>query len=156
MAKITKIPTLEDFQNYDGLHCHILWRKVGDHWICPICDRTKYQIMRWTMRFPTKPNRFEDWVAVLHRHHDHSESVRGVGNGRFPATIVCDQCNSADGLAKRKLGLPENFSFSPDEIRYFVTATPHGKHKVSFEIARRIYEELTSVPWARPKPYDNK
>lgn len=61
---------------------------------------------------------------------------------RFPRTVVCDQCNAADGRAKRKLGLPSDFSFSPLEIRAFVTATPHAPHVVDYEIARRIYESL--------------
>jgi hypothetical protein len=79
------------------------------------------------------------WVAALHKHHDHSSGYFGQTPSRFPQTIVCDQCNVADGVAKRRLGLPKNFSFSPKEIRFFVTATPHGKHQISYEKARLIY-----------------
>ncbi|MCI5113700.1 MAG: hypothetical protein D3913_10405 [Candidatus Electrothrix sp. LOE1_4_5] len=57
-------------------------------------------------------------------------------------TTICDQCNASDGAAKRKLKLPKNFSFSPQEIGCFVKATPHGKHKIDYEIAKAIYESI--------------
>jgi len=65
-----------------------------------------------------------------------------VNRGRFPETVICDQCNSADGAAKRKLRLPKDFSFAPYEIAMFVTAIPHGKHKINFDAARAIYEAI--------------
>ncbi|WP_345986463.1 hypothetical protein WCX49_04890 [Sulfurimonas sp. HSL-1656] len=137
-----KVPTQEDFENYDGLHCHRLWAMVGDYWICPSCKRNKYQIMRWAKRFPNSPNAFYDWVAILHKHHDHSQGYLSLNNGRFPQTVICDQCNSADGAAKRKLSLPKDFSFSPEEIGRFVKATPHGKHEIDYEIAKAIYDAV--------------
>ena len=137
-----KIPTIEDYKNYNGLHCHKLWAEVGESWICPSCNRNKFQILRWTTRFPGKPNAFKAWVAVLHRHHDHSQGYFSTNNSRFTETVICDQCNSADGQAKRKLGLPKNFSFSPSEIALFINATPHGKHKLNFEVARYIYNGI--------------
>jgi len=137
-----KIPTYENYTNYDGLHCHKLWAEVGEHWFCPSCKRNKFQILRWTTRFPNKPNAFKDWVAVLHRHHDHSQGSMSVNNGRFPETVVCDQCNTSDGVVKRKLKLPSNFSFSPQEIGCFVTAIAHGKHEIDYNMAKVIYDSL--------------
>lgn len=61
---------------------------------------------------------------------------------RFSMTTICDQCNAADGAAKRKLKLPNNFSFPPREIGFFVKATPHGKHEINYEIAKAIYEAV--------------
>lgn len=145
--KITKVPTADDFAAFKGAHCHQLWAEVGPDWICPSCRRSKYQILRWTMRFPRLPNRFEDWMAALHTHHDHARSFDGIGIARFQPTVLCDQCNAADGAAKRRLKLPENFSFSPDEIGKFVSTEPHGKHRIAFEIAERIYLSLSK---ARP------
>ncbi len=141
-GKIVKVPSLEDFAAYKGAHCHQLWARVGPDWICPSCRRSKFEILRWTMRFPRTANRFEDWMAGLHEHHDHARSWTGVGTARFLPIILCDQCNAADGAAKRRLKLPENFSFSPSEIGRFVTATPHGKHAIDYDIAARIYSAL--------------
>jgi hypothetical protein len=81
-------------------------------------------------------------MAGLHEHHDHACSRYETGVARFPPTILCDQCNSADGAAKRRLSLPESFSFSPAQIAEFVTATPHGKHKINFDLAKHLYDSL--------------
>ena len=137
-----KIPTEKDFENYNGLHCHRLWVIVGDSWVCPSCKRNKYQIMRWAKRFPKSSNAFYDWVAILHRHHDHSQGYLSKNNGRFFETIICDQCNSSDGAVKKKLSLPKEFSFSPEEISCFIMATPHGKHNIDYELAKAIYDAI--------------
>jgi hypothetical protein len=81
-------------------------------------------------------------MAGLHTHHDHSQGYVDIGRGRFAEIVICDQCNAADGQAKWRLGLPQDFSFTPSEIRQFVTAEPHGKHKIDYERARSIYESL--------------
>ena len=141
-GKAVKVPSLKDFAAYKGAHCHQLWARVGPDWTCPSCRRSKFEILRWTMRFPRTANRFEDWMAGLHEHHDHARSWTGVGTARFLSTIICDQCNAADGAAKRRLRLPENFSFSPSEIGRFVVATPHGKHAIDYDIAASIYSAL--------------
>lgn len=94
------------------------------------------------MRFPRTADRFEDWMAGLHEHHDHASSWDAIGVARFPPTVLCDQCNAADGAAKRRLKLPDNFSFSPAEIARFVTATPHGKHAIDLDVANRIYMSI--------------
>lgn len=83
-----------------------------------------------------------DWVAALHNHHDHSADYMDIGTYRFPATLICGQCNSADGTVKRKLKLPKDFSFPPQEMREFIKATPHGKHEIDYERARSIFTIL--------------
>lgn len=151
LASAKRKPTLEDYRVYDGAHCPNLWKRLGDEWQCPACGRSKFEIMRWTKRQRfvrsgdgriVKDGYFYGWMAGLHSHHDHAvplttEYPRPVG--RFTETVICDQCNSADGHAKRRLGLPENFSFSPAEIRQFITTEPHGRHKIDLELARQIY-----------------
>lgn len=138
----TRVPTLEDFVRYSGAHTRVLWREVGEQWVCPGCRRNKFAILRWTMRFPGTPAQFMDWMAPLHKHHDHSGPLGGALMPRFSTTIVCDQCNAADGRAKRKLGLPRNFSFSPTEIQAFITTAPHAPHQVDYDTARRIFETV--------------
>lgn len=143
-ARSIRVPTYEDYYHHDGLHYRHLWQEIGDTWTCPGCGRTKYQIMRWAKRFPKSPNSFMGWVAPLHRHHDHSVGYFERGQPRFPQTTICDQCNASDGAVKRKLKLPSNFSFSPQEIALFVLATPHGKHVINFDVALSIYNGLAS------------
>ena len=108
-----EVPSSGDFFAYKGAHSPRLWAEVGPHWTCPACKRDKFQILRWTTRNPRSPNAYQDWLAVLHKHHDHSVDRMFSKLGRFPPTIICDQCNMADGRAKKKLKLPAEFSFSP-------------------------------------------
>lgn len=140
--RLTRVPTKEEFAAYNGEHCHILWKGLPAGWRCPGCNRTSLEIMRWTKRQRHGQPAFMGWMAGLHQHHDHAAIPEYSSNGRFKTTTICDQCNSVDGSAKRKLGLPENFSFSPIEIGQFIISTPHGKHKIDFEKARAIYIQL--------------
>src|SRR5688572_20777465 len=140
---VKKIPTDDEYHSYDGAHCFHLWDALDDTWRCPGCGRSRREVLRWTKR-QAKPWKgihqpYWGWLAGLHVHHDHS-SPYGFGGGRFPDTVLCDQCNAADGQAKKGLKLPANFSFSPSEIREFVTATPHDRHRVDLEKAKVVYE----------------
>jgi len=142
MTKKIRVPTYEEYASHDGLHYHQLWAEVGPHWVCPGCGRSRFQIMRWTKRFPNSPGAFWGWVAGLQRHHCHSMEFRGNDSPRFSRTIVCDQCNATDGAVKRKFQLPKKFSFAPEEIRGFVMAIPHGKHTIDYEKALEVYRRV--------------
>jgi hypothetical protein len=142
---IKRIPSFEDFQNFNGAHCHSLWESLDEQWKCPGCDRTKFQVLRWTKRYVKAGKKvppYDDWMAVINTHHDHSQGYCDFKRGRFAETVICGQCNSADGRAKKMLNLPENFSFSPSEIRQFISSEPHGKHKINIEVARQIYDKI--------------
>jgi len=83
----------------------------------------------------------DGWLSVVNRHHDHVED-HFPGTARFPRTEICDLCNNADAAAKRALGIPRWFSFSPEEIGRFVAATPHGLHVRDDETARVIFRAI--------------
>lgn len=143
-----KAPTREDYEAFDGAHCRTLYQSLADDWCCPGCRRSKFEVLRWTLRFPHSPGRFWGWAGGYHRHHDHSvDDVRyrlAPADGRverFVETVLCEQCNVADGTAKKKLGLPSSFSFAPDEIRQFVTAVAHGFHAIDYQTAQALYDE---------------
>ena len=73
------------------------------------------------------------FTISLAKHHCH-------GNRRFPETLICGDCNSADGAVKRKLKLSENWSFSPYELSQFVKTSPHsGETRIDYDIARVLY-----------------
>lgn len=149
---LRRIPSWEEYLSFDGAHCHQLWAKLDDHWRCPCCERTRYQLLRWTMLYPNKSHRREGWAVGLHTHHDHGTDlyVRKTLLGEphrittFAPAIICEQCNSADGAVKRRLGLPPSFTFAPLEIRQFVWPTPHGKHIIHYERAQMIYHHVTT------------
>lgn len=144
MKAPVRVPTDEEFAAYAGAHCHQLWRQVGPDWICPCCLRNKFQLLCWTKRTPGKCVPFWDWMAQLHAHHDHAPEAKF--RVRFDRVIICGQCNSADGNAKKNLKLPSYFSFAPWEISQFVTATPHGRHSINLPVAKEIFESVRLVP----------
>jgi rubredoxin len=142
-----KVPTPEEYSTYDGAHCFRLWASLSETWHCPACGRSKFEILRWTTRYRRTRDGgrepYKGWMAGLHGHHDHSVGpVDSESRGRFPVTVICDQCNSADGRAKRILEIRDDFSFSPEEIRQFVVPTPHGRHRLDLDEASRIYRAL--------------
>lgn len=139
-----RVPTREEFEAFDGAHCKGIYRALPAGWRCPGCDRNTYEVLRWTLRFPKSPAPFEGWAAGYHKHHDHATDPFRYGQTdqritpRFEACVLCEQCNSADGTAKRRLGLPKEFSFTPGEIRQFVKAVPHGFHEIDYDVAAAI------------------
>lgn len=138
---MTRIPTDEEYADYDGAHCAGLWQAVGHDWHCPACRRTRRECMRWTLRTP-QGRRFWGWMAGLARHHDHAVDMLHPQFDqlvRFPTTVICDQCNAADGAAKRLIPTIPEFSFSPAEIGLFVVSTPHGRHRINLAVARDVW-----------------
>lgn len=140
-----RVPTRAEYESYEGAHTHQLWKLLPETWHCPECGRAKFELLRWTKRV-VQGRAFDGWTAALHGHHDH------LGIGRFPETIICELCNTVDGMAKRRRtqkGITDCFSFSPAEMRRFITATPHGTHVVDWERADALYERLRPIAtWA--------
>lgn len=149
-----RIPTWDEFLAFNGAHCKKIYRRLDVSWCCPACTRSKFELLRWTLLFPHTPAPYEGWAMGLHTHHDHradpewTNGMRKLSSWppRFPATVICEQCNAADATAKRKLKLPKNFSFSPIEIGSFVTAIPHGWHLLNYQQAHEIYQRIAHIP----------
>jgi len=119
--RLVKIPTREDFESYRGGHTFKKWRTLPAAWHCPACGRTPFELLTWT-RSKTGygvPVGEYQWLAPLHEHHDHRIDGYAIAP-RFVATLICSDCNHAEGRAKRHLHLPKWFSFSPGELRSFV------------------------------------
>jgi hypothetical protein len=139
-ARYSKIPTPAELAAFTGMHCGQLYREaVRTGWCCPSCGRSARELVRWTeIRGPSWRARYGDehgmgFTVTLSKHHCH-------GKGRFSPTLICGDCNSADGAAKRKLGLPADWSFTPAEIGQFVKVVVHsGATGIDYEEALRIY-----------------
>ena len=149
-----RTPTLDDFISFNGAHCRNLWRQLDDYWRCPGCRRSKFELLRWTLLYPHRPNKHMGWAAGVHEHHDHGMDAFGgrffCDSGytpRFSPTVMREQCNSADASEKKALGLKSVFSFSPTEISGFITPTPHGWHILHYSVAEAILKQ--SQPAAR-------
>jgi hypothetical protein len=142
----SKTPSALDIAAFTGLHCARIYRDaVLRRWRCPCCDRTPHELIRWSeIKGPHWRARYADargmgWTTAYARHHCHAPRPR------FVTTLICGDCNSADGAVKRGHGLPADFSFSPCEIRQFVTGTPHQGVTINHERALAIYRGITGT-----------
>lgn len=142
----------------DRLDLNWNWFETSTCWTCPCCGRSKPKIAR--------PNEGGVLLAHLHLHHDHmrehfsallrkqlgtpwakelSASSRHAEDHmralvmRFRASLVCDGCNTAEGDAKKALGLPRHFSFTPSEIARFVRPRPNAMNEIDVEEARQVW-----------------
>jgi hypothetical protein len=148
--KWSRIPTAEEIAAFDGLHCSKIYHwAVANRWRCPCCNRSAHELIRWSeIRGPSMRRYYGDeygmgFTIQLGWHHCHSVGPYARRKtGRFESAIICGDCNAADAAAKRKLPLPETWSFSPDEISQFVRVTPHsGRTVIDYGKAWSIFCE---------------
>lgn len=128
------------------------WAETWTQWTCSCCQRTKVDIAR--------PASNGVLLCRLEMHHDHLADYAGdlfdqrnqivegateqnskIANARgaaitltsrFSPTLICADCNAAEGEAKRLLGgaVASFFSFCPSEISQFIRVAPNRKHEV--------------------------
>jgi hypothetical protein len=143
--KWSKIPTAAEIAAFDGMHCASMYREaVAAKWRCPSCERSAHELIRWSeIRGPGMRRRYGDefgmgWTITMARHHCHA-------GRRFETTLICGDCNAADGAVKRKLKLPSDWSFTPEEIGQFVRVDCYsGRTCIDFDKAQQIYDSERS------------
>lgn len=139
------------------------WADVRRDWHCEACQRRKPEIARLS----------DNGVLLcqLEWHHDHlrdhakralrplidnedrtPEALalrRGVDvckdlTMRFFTTLICNDCNAAEGQAKNRLNglIPSHFSFSPGEIARFIRVAPNRMHTIDEDAAREVWSEV--------------
>jgi rubredoxin len=130
--------------------------EVGKTWCCPSCHRQKAEIARL--------DKNGNILCALVLHHDHwgdfaqdkipffrgtaltyeearpYDSLRGSFS-RFPETLICQDCNVAEGAAKVAANTENSFSFSPFEISTFIIVANNVAHKVDREKAITAYQK---------------
>lgn len=149
--KLLRVPTIQDFESYRGGHTFRRWQALPPDWRCPACGRSRFELLTWTRSITGYgvPRGQYQWLAPLHEHHDHRTDGCALPP-RFPSTLICSDCNHADGRAKRLLRLPPWFSFGPAELRQFLTGYPHNSVDIDLEVAQKIYSALSLSPPLMP------
>lgn len=126
---------------------------VEPTWRCPCCYRSKPEIARL--------DKNNNLLCQIVGHHDHFDehisslwSVTKQEPGlhaalresltRFPAMLICSDCNVAEPAAKRIVGAPVTFSFAPYEIASFIRVKANAPHE--------IIEERVHAAYAAAKP----
>ena len=135
------------------------WLWTPQDWACPVCRRRKPDIARVGHQ--------KQIVAHLVVHHDHTgDSVKQEFatafqrlhtttpqvegqmlvdrlHGAFAAheeVLVCEDCNNADAAAKKIVGAPSGFSFTPRQIRSFIRPAPNAAHRLDDDTVRTAWE----------------
>lgn len=129
--------------------------EVEETWCCPVCHRGKREIAR--------VDKNANLLCALVHHHDH---LGDITNGRlpdmhdlewedrlpamslrdsfqrFPEILICQDCNVAEGDAKKKAGAPRDFSFGPFEISTFIIVEPNRGHLIDIAKLSETYEKI--------------
>jgi hypothetical protein len=144
-----------------GLDLNDNWASTPPAWQCPCCLRWKPDLVRLSLS--------RILLCHLEWHHDHlrdrgkailrmrnprQEGPEGLAvsraidvckglTERFHTTLICKDCNAAEGQAKAALrgNVHGDFSFSPREIARFINAAPNRPHEVDMTAAAAIWAE---------------
>ncbi|PWW35226.1 hypothetical protein DFO83_1096 [Idiomarina loihiensis] len=147
-----------------GAHLNKWWVSTAMGWECPSCRRKKPQIAKLDSRGYAS--------CQLHEHHDHMKDIvrtmfeeassvkeHVVANelaerfairtsyaiSAYDNTVICSDCNKADGLAKIKCNAHQNFSFSPSEIAHFVKPKANQEHELDIQAASVIWQKNIDI-----------
>lgn len=135
------------------------WLGSSQDWVCPCCGRSKFAV--------TRKGQTGQILCKLVIHHDHmgealeasfgeafaeagtttpQETGRqlieriGTAFAAYEEVLVCEDCNNADTTASKIAQTGPHFSFSPSQIRSFITVADHRPHSVSPAGARAAWE----------------
>lgn len=147
----------------DKLNLNSNWSEVRGDWCCEACQRRKTEIARVSdngvllCQLDWHHDHLRDHAKVVFRplidDEDKTPEARALRRGidackdltmRFFTTLLCADCNTAEGQAKIRLkGLvPAYFSFSPREIARFIRVTPNRMHTIDDQAAREVWLEV--------------
>jgi len=127
------------------------WIDAPCSWRCPICERQKPDLIRYSKAGQTYARLVEhhchigDLSRDIMKQYKISFSLGDKFKGlleRFPPILVCEDCNSADTKGKKECGAHRDFSFSPSEIKLFIKINDNQNHVVDGEKAKEIYGEI--------------
>ncbi|ANF23813.1 hypothetical protein [Stutzerimonas stutzeri] len=109
--------------------CARMWASLSDNWKCPVCKRSKYEIVS-----------YKKGKIGFHTHAPtrYSQAWRSIGQ-------ICIGCFNVVTAMKRELekghGIDVNFTFdciTPDELRSLIRPRPHSPHLVDIETANTL------------------
>lgn len=150
LLALLKKHNCEDFGAISGFF------ETDEFWCCPCCHRQKSEIARRDKN----GNLFCQFVW----HHDHmgdlsdrfpfhregltwqeARPLDSVRNNfkRFDDILICGDCNVIDGNAKRAIGAPSAFSFTPYEISTFIIVRENQGHALDKDKAAEAYRHAS-------------
>lgn len=133
------------------------WASTWTGWRCPCCQRDKLQIARVSpggvllCRLEFHHDHIGDLAKRVFRERNPRNEERDINIQvsrakdalmplveRFEPTLICIDCNLAEGRAKLELAkeIDTDFTFSPSEIATFITTAANRVHEIDIENAR--------------------
>ena len=136
------------------------WASVPPDWSCPACWRKKHEIARLSgsgvlianldlhhdhltdaLRARLQQEVGPDWIVKIPEQSRHIVKRAETLVARFEPTLVCPDCNGADGAVKARLPqIDRKFSFRPSEIKSFIRSAPNREHQIDNDSACDIYD----------------
>lgn len=147
----------------DRLDLNEAWADTWQRWECPCCLRSKPDIARLSAdnvllcKIDLHHDHLTDFAKALFRTaidpelSDETRRMRMRARAaaypliaRFTETLICEDCNHADGDMKAALGaeVAAYFSFSPVEIATFIKPQPNAPHDIDLDIGRAIWQRV--------------
>ena len=151
---------IKDHHRLQDFEMNTNWIGSSQEWICPCCNRTKFQISR--------PGQMNQILAKLVVHHDHMGEaleeafhvtfklagtntvqthgrrlVERIGDAfaAFEEVLVCEDCNNADTKAKKLVNTPRFFSFPIGQIQKFIISQDHQAHDIDTAIVQEVWRQ---------------
>ncbi|MBW5437256.1 hypothetical protein FXB41_21615 [Bradyrhizobium canariense] len=136
------------------------WASTWTKWNCPCCQREKPQIARLSTggillcRLEFHHDHLVDRAKRIYRERNPRTDDRDINIQvsrtkdalmplieRFEPTLICIDCNLAEGRAKLELAaeIDRDFTFAPSEIATFISVTANRVHDIDIEKARRAW-----------------
>ncbi|RUW04461.1 hypothetical protein EOA46_30920, partial [Mesorhizobium sp. M1A.F.Ca.IN.022.05.2.1] len=133
------------------------WASTWTGWSCPCCRREKPQLARLSSggvllcRLEFHHDHVADRAKRIYRERNPRSEDRDVNIQisrtkdalmplveRFEPTLICIDCNFAEGRAKLELTteIEGDFTFAPSEIATFITVGANRVHEIDAEKAR--------------------
>ncbi len=124
-------PTDQEYAAYDCGGSPTTWALADAAWRCPVCNRTKREILR-----PGKASR--RWVGRLHKFRDfdfeRNEDGDIVAVNGHKDFLVCSGCSEV--IAELKSKVPElrhvEHVLPSSDLADFILPTPHSRHEVDW------------------------
>ncbi|AHY49223.1 MULTISPECIES: hypothetical protein [Bradyrhizobium] len=147
-------PSAAEFASYHDVVSPRRWRETDNVWSCPICERTKRDVVRrsgnrkWTggIRDLIEPLEEQDAVAVEHRRRalpgfPHAFVIKGSRSCR-----ICSDCaDITHQLKSRRRDLTDVYLSADDLRSCLMAATPNAPHDVDWEEAARRAKANTII-----------
>jgi rubredoxin len=157
--------------NATGLELNQWWAMLKPDWTCPCYRRPKNQIAHKNAtgvliaKVVDHHDHFINYINRTFREQlgrswnvgpDGRQDVQQAISQNFLAfenVVICESCNKADRDAKMTLtkalslepDFMEAFSFSVDEIRFFISSGPNRHHKVDDRRALKMFTERRKI-----------